>query len=311
MKKYFTQKFFYMVFALGFAVITWFAVRTAISFETTIPEVPIELKVSDGWAILSQSEIAVKLYVQGYQDSVRELDRNNIKAVIDLTGNDSSGTKTHAILNKNIQGLEKALVKVTKIEPDSIDVVLANEISKKVRIVGKITDKSPVGTVVEVVCDPLNAIIYGPTQMVDHVEWVQTAPVEVDGRIESFSKRTKVLPPSGTRGVRIDPSEVKLTVNIKTSLEKREWQNIPVAQLSSSSTAVGALITPARVNITVTGTAETLLAMTNIAPRAFIDSEGLNALLEYELPVKVYFPPGFEVRAVAEPGFVKFVPGTK
>lgn len=309
-KSFFTENILLKLFALILAVITWYAVRAAISFEMTIEDVPVEVNLPQGWAILNQSDNAVEITVSGSQESLQNLDRNRIKAVVNLTDRHESGAADVKIDNKSVVGIRSG-VRIKKVQPDVLQISLGNEVTRRLPVKGKVTGKPLVGNVDDVVCEPPVVTVQGPEQMLDFTEWLVTTPVEVDGRIQTFSKRCKVLPPSSTWTPKIEPSEVMVTVNIVQKSETMEWDNVPVSIMNVPASIIRVNIDPPAVKVRATGSTETLAAMSNVTPRVFVDCDALDMSLIYDLPVKIYIPSKYEVISSADPAFVRVTPGAR
>ena len=71
-------------------------------------------------------------------------------------------------------------------------------------------------------------LLRGPAQQLAQTDWVYTEPVDVEGRIESFTKRCKVLPPSNIWTPVIEPTEVQVSVQIAVKSDTLELSDIPV-----------------------------------------------------------------------------------
>lgn len=297
------------ILSLFLAIVSWFAIRETISFEVTVPDIPLEIKTAEGWAVLHQSEAAVRVVFRGSQEDIRFMDQKQIKGVIDLSANTTPGSKTVLITPAQIKGIRG--IRAIQVEPQQLAISLDRESEKKVPVKSRTAGKPLSGEVEELICEPAVVLLRGPAQQLEPTEWVYTEPIDVDGRIESFAKRCRVLPPSKDWTPRIEPAEVQVKVVISTKTETLEWKDVPVAAVVAPGTSFKFEITPGRVKVGLTGSAEALEGLKAAPPRAFVDCTDLDPSLTYDLAVNIHLPPGRNVVAVADPPFVHIASGSE
>ena len=290
--------------SLILAVVCWYAIRDAISFEVDVKDLPLEVRVQPGIAILNQSASTVDVTFRGSQEDIRVLDRNQLRAAIDLmsAGGAGSGEVNVSLGPANIEGM-RGVVPV-QVKPHRVQITLDTEGEKMVPVRGRYVGKPLDGQVEEVVSDPSMVRLLGPAQKLLVSEAVYTQPVDVEGRIESFTKAVPLVPPSESWVARMEPAEVQLSVVIAAKAGARAWKNVPVTALVSSKLPVAAEIRPAVVDVTLNGRSEELAALPDKAPRVFVDCVGLTFPARYDLPVHVYVPPEVRATAAADPATV-------
>lgn len=291
--------------ALLLAVVSWYAIRGAIRFEITLPDVPVEIRVADGWAVQEQQTDTVRVTFRGSQEDIRLLDHKQIRAVADVRTNATVGTGEARLTPGHIKGMRG--VRAIRVEPDRIQVSLDRESEKQVPVKSRTVGKPLAGAVEQTVCEPATVLLRGPDRRLRETEWVYTEPVEVDGRVESFVKRCRVAPPSDTWAPRIEPADVQVRVTITHTAESLEFKDVPVTALLPPGARYGVDITPARVTIRVEGRAEALEPLRRGMPKAFIDCVDLDPSLAYDLPVQLHVPSGGTVSATATPSFAHVV----
>lgn len=295
------------LFALLLAIISWHAIRQTISFETSIGDIPIEIKLSSGWAVLDQSDNTVNVTFRGAQEDIRLIDQKQLKAVIDLSADSSVGPVDVNITPADIKGVRAA--RVVGVEPDFIRISLDKEAEKPVPVNSRTVGRPYHGEVEQTICEPSVVLIRGPERQLERTEWVSTEPIDVANRVQSFTKRVYVLSPSATQPLQIEPPDVLVHVILSEHSESFEWKDVPVQIFMRPDSPVKATISPARVNVKVTGRAEVLEKMADIVPKVFVDCVDLDPSLAYDLPVNIYLATGREVSAVADPAFVHVVLG--
>lgn len=291
--------------ALVLAIFSWYAIRETINYEIVISDIPVEFKVGDGWAVLRQSSDSVRVTFRGSQENIRLVDHKQIKAQIDLRTNSLAGSYDARIRPETIKGARG--VRPVRIEPEIIQISTDRESEKTVPVKSRTTGKPFAGEVEKTVCEPAVVLLRGPAQQLAQTEWVYTEPVDVDGRLESFVKRCRVLPPSNTWTPVIEPSEVKVNVQIAVKNDVLELSSIPIEVVLRPSATFKVETIPDQVNIVLTGKTENLDELKKSVPKVFVDCVDLDSSLTYDLPVLVFLPAGKNVTASVDPPFVHVI----
>ena len=293
------------ILALLAAVVSWLAIQETISFEVVVPDIPLEIHVAQGWAVLHQSEHTVRVTFKGSQDDIGQMDPKQIKAVVDLRTNSIAGSGEIVVPLSAIKAPRN--VRAIRVEPSRVQVSLDREQEKKVPVQSRTVGKPFSGEVEALVCEPAVVTLRGPAQQLQQTDWVYTESVDVEGRGEGFTKRCRVLMPSDTWTPVIEPPEVQVSVMISERTETVEWDNVPVSVIAKPHALWSVEILPPRVRVVLTGSPETLEDLQAVAPKAFVECLELNPSLTYDLPVQVVLPPGKAVSAVVKPHNVRVV----
>jgi YbbR domain-containing protein len=289
--------------AIGLAIMTYYAIRGAISFEVPI-DVPIEIRVEPGIAILDQDTRSVRATFQGSQDDLSRLDQQQLRAVIRPKVTNPSGSEVVPITERNIQGAPGSS-RVVKVLPSQVTLTFDREDSRKVAVLRPKTMGTPLAGKVEIDYEPREVTIIGPKRRLADKEAVSTEPVDVDGRVESFTKRVKVLPPADTWVSQIEPSEISVHVNIVTETVARELDAVPVLTVARPEGIGGVDLDPPAVKATLYGRAEELDLVTAQDVRVFVDCTNLDPSANSERPVQVHLPAGVELTTTVVPETVK------
>jgi len=293
------------ILALLAAVVSWLVIQEAISFEVVLPDIPLEIRVADGWAVLHQSEHTVRVTFQGSQDDIGRVDPRRIKAIVDLRTNSIAGSGEINVALSAIQAPRN--VRAILVEPSRVRVSLDREQEKKVPVQSRTVGKPLSGEVEALICEPAVVTLRGPAQQLQQTKWVYTESVDVEGRVEGFTKRCRVLAPSDTWTPVIDPPEVQVKVIFSERTETAEWDNVPVSVIVKPKALWNVEVLPPRVRVVLTGAPETLEDLQAAAPKVFVECLELDASLTYDLPVQVFLPPGKAVTAAVEPHTVRVV----
>jgi YbbR domain-containing protein len=108
------------VVAVVIATFTWFFVKAVTSDSRTVEGVPLEVKVKPGMAVGQTSTRTVNVTVRGTTEDLRLASRNELFAVIDLTGEDAVG-RVHAPLRpESIRHPRR--VQVIAVDPTNVTV---------------------------------------------------------------------------------------------------------------------------------------------------------------------------------------------
>lgn len=302
-KRIFLHNLEIKIVAIVLAVVTWYAVRDATSFEMVVRDVKIDVQLKDGMAILHQSASAVDVTFRGSQDDIQRLGPKRIRIMVDLRSRGNAMTDQVVLTADNIEGARG--VSVVDITPHRILFSLDSEGEKRVPVHGHITGKPLAGEVDEITCEPATVLLRGPAQKLQVTEMVYTQPVDVDGRIASFAKRVAVVPPGDNWTAHLQPAEVQVKVSIMEKSSRREWRQKPVAVLFPVNRPPLIDISPERVNVMLTGPSAELQAINEQDLAVFIDCAGLASPARYDLPVRVFIPGKTTVNATVDPPIVQ------
>ena len=291
--------------SLLLAVAAWYAINEVLSNEVTIASIPVEIKITGGWAVLHQSADAARVTFRGSQENIRLIDNKQIKVQVELRTNALAGSFDLPLRPEDVKGARS--VRAVRIEPEIIKISTDRETEKTVPVKSRTGGKPFAGEVEKTTCDPALVLLRGPAQQLAQTEWLYTEPVDVEGRIESFVKRCRVLPPSNTWTPVIEPQEVNVNVQITVRNDTIEVSDIPVEVIVRPTSAFKVEVTPDFVNITLSGKSENLEEFKKTSPKAFIDCNDLDPSLTYDLPILVYLPPGRNVTAAVSPPYAHVV----
>jgi YbbR domain-containing protein len=290
------------VLAIILALITYQSIKDTISFEVSF-ELPVEVEVEEGIAILNQDPRSVEVTFQGSQDDLGRLSHGQMKAVIRPKATNPSGSELLTITPSNIEGASGVIV--VKIEPKDVKLTFDRETEKKVSIAKPKVIGTPLIGKVELDYEPKTATIKGPKGRLDEKNILDTEPVDVDGRVQSFTKKVRILPPADAMVTEIDPSEVEVKVSIVTDTVSRNWTNVPVTAMTQPGAGHSITVDPPTVSIQLHGRKELIAEIKDKVLSAFVDCMPLKPGSSKKLPVHVYMPFGPDLTATVSPETVK------
>jgi YbbR domain-containing protein len=302
MKSFFLHNAGIKMLALLTAVASWLAIQETIGFELVL-DIPLEINVEQGWAVLHQSEHTVRATFRGAEDDIRQMDPKQVKAIVDLRTNSIAGSGEIAIPLSAIKAPRN--INTVGVTPARVQVSLDREQEKKVPVQSRSAGTPFSGEVEALICDPAVVTLRGPARHLQQTEWVYTESVDVEGRVEGFTKRCRVLMPGDTWTPVIEPPEVQVKVIISERTETLIWDDVPISVVVKPQTLWKIEVLPPRVRVVLTGPPKILAELKSSPPKAFVECLDLDASLSYELPVQVFLPAGKTVGTSVEPRTVR------
>jgi YbbR domain-containing protein len=294
--------------SLVLAFVAWYAIRSVISFETVVSDIPLTIRVNPGWAILDRSAKTVDVLFRGSQEDIRYLNRDQISVDVDIRGKTFAQALSVKLQPKNVQA--PGALRAVMIRPDEVMLKLDQEGEKQVPVKADLQGVVPEGYAVDnVACTPASVLLQGPRQRLGEIESVRTAPIELEDRIRSFKKlKMSIIPPSENWVGSVSPSNVVVEITIAERATTREIQNLPVNVLVGPGIRPKVDIWPSKVNVVLRGLADLVKNVKPEEVQAVIDCTVLQSGATYDLPVRVQAVPGVTAVGI-EPPTVKVTVG--
>ncbi len=290
------------IVALLLGAASYLAIRGATGFEV-LYRVPVEVLVEPGIAILDQDNRSVDVTFRGSQEDLRRLDQRQLKVVIKPRATDAAGSENVRLDPRNVEGRQG--MAVAGIWPAAVKLTFDHEARKTVAVLKPVTVGSPFTGHVELDYTPKTATLTGPGRRLSGVDTLVTEPVDVDGRVASFSKRLRVLPPSDTWASQVEPPEITVQVRIVTDTVSREWKPVPVSLITEAGQLSSFRVEPSTVTVIGTGKPEVVEKIEIEVMRSFVDCRKLSPGLSYEIPVEIVCPSAESVRFEVRPATIK------
>jgi hypothetical protein len=217
--------------AVGLALMVW----AAVNVEEAVPEifdpVPVVLEnLPPHLAIAGDYRQTISVRVRGSQRDLSNLTPGQLIPRIDLSAA-VAGETGYPILPENLN--VPSGVQIERIDPAEITIVLEDSLEKEV-LISPVTSGEP-ATGYEVVgksTDPEMTWVRGPQSVVEVLERIETATVDVRDRNESFSQVVTLL--AGNTLVELmEGREVDMQVNILEQPETIEFEAVPVEVINA------------------------------------------------------------------------------
>jgi len=306
---------YWKLFALVIAILVYFSIRSDISHVKVI-SVPVDVtndSSAGDAAIWSVEPRSVKVKIRGSYNEISQLDDSTIKCVIRARQKSSSILDTVSIKlrSKHIQGVRDA--RIIKIEPARIEVKFDIPDSVTLEVAPPAIEGSAHGSV-RLSYDVTNAVIKGSRRLLSTLDVentrIQCEPVDVDGRLESFVTRVRLVPPGDAANVEIDPLDMVVNIYITSENSSTIIERVPVI-VSQPDSSVNKWITePHFVNIKVSGRSELLKSVQFGDIMASVNGNvPVVPGLTNDVPVIVHVKQGLAVDTVTSlPEKVKLIP---
>jgi YbbR domain-containing protein len=293
--------------ALLLAVLTYYAIRGATGVEREYP-VPVQVEVDPGIAVLAQEPDTIEVGFRGSQGDMLDLDPMLLRAIVHPKSREPDGTaQVVPVSPRDIEGAPG--VAVVSIEPNELVVTFDREVEIPFRVAKPEVVGKPLIGRVELDYEPDTVVVRGPKRLLEELKRgggaeLSTEPVDVDGRVESYSKLVKIRPPSGPWVSGMEPDEVTVNVRIIKETARREWEGIKVLAVHDSGTAVDVFFDPPEVSVSIEGRTEVVEGFSEEDIRVFVVCSGLDPEESHKVPVQVHLPVYRDIDAHAEPKVV-------
>jgi len=284
------------------AAIVWTTIREAISFETVVRDIPIRIVTGEGMTVLEQSAEEADVWFRGAQSDLAQLDRQNMRIEVPAptAGRADDGRQVVDLRPLHVRFVGGA--RPIRIEPARITFSVDREGERTVPVKAEISDSPPEGYEIgAVTCMPAAVQLRGPLSRLQEIEWVRTAPVDLQGRMQSFRVRAAVIPPPGVPSARLEPDRVTVEVTIVEHAAQRSLDSVPILALVPPGRGCRVDIQPSRVQVTLQGPAALLERLDPGDLRAFVEPALKESGRTIETRILVVPPPGVRVVGLEPP----------
>lgn len=280
------------------AVIVWYSIRAATSNPILVSDIPLRIQPPPGWSVMDASAESVDVGFLGAQDELRFLNRELIKAIVDVRTHEETGTFTVPLTPANINAAGSA--RIDFIRPTTITLRLDREITKAVPVKVDMQNVLPDGYEIEgIVITPATVELSGPAQRLEALDSVATLPVDLDGRIRSINKRRLPLVASARMtGVDINPKNVTVDIRIIERTISEEFVDLPVLPLLPSGITLEAVIDPEIATVKVKGRPQRMNKLTADDLRIYVDAAQVEEGKSKKLPISAILPEGITLVSV-------------
>jgi YbbR domain-containing protein len=277
------------------AVIVWYAIRAVTSNATIVTDIPLTLQPPPDWSVVDCSAKSVDVAFLGTRDDLRYLNRELIKATVDARARTDNKSFVITLGPANINAPGNA--RIDFIRPATLTVRLDREITKQVPVKVETQNLLPDGYEIEkTVVTPATVELSGPAQILDNVESISTAPVDLDGRIRSINKRRLVLVPGDNfAGVVLNPTAVTLDLAIIERSVSSVFPDLSILPMLPPGRSVRADLEPEIATLTIKGRPELMKDLAAEDLRLFVDATEIDGAGPAKLPIRAVLPNGISL----------------
>lgn len=179
--------------SLVLATCTWFFVKGITSDWRLIEGVPLEVKARTGLTVLQASASTINVIVRGTREDVRQVSRQDLSAVVDLSQDNRVGPIAVKLTPKLIRHSRR--VQVSEIDPPEVTVNVDQMIERELPVHLRTSGELPPGLSIErKLIEPKMIRERGPKTLLNSMTSVSTLPIDVTGRGTSFRERVELAP---------------------------------------------------------------------------------------------------------------------
>lgn len=200
--------------SIALAVVMWVFVHGITSETRFIEDVPLTVAVTPGMSLIHQSTARVTVALRGTREDVRQVQRGDLAAVLDLTREERVGQDLPLHLSPKIVK-HPPHIRVAEVLPATVTVRIDQIIEQEFTVQPQLTGEPMPGYFVDrVLVRPVKVRLKGPKSQLGSGATVETLTVDLTGRRASFREWVELQPfdpnagPKERRWVEVD---VRLT----------------------------------------------------------------------------------------------------
>jgi hypothetical protein len=187
----------------------------------------VEYTWPEGLVLANPVPARVLLTIEGSRAGVRLSGEREILVLVDMSEG-GEGAQEISFLNQEFQGLLVG-TSVTGTNPSSVQIELEARVSRELPLtvaeVGRVADGY---RLVGIELEPENVTVYGPSSVIDQLEYVETDGVRVVGNVSSRSVEVGVNLRGNERLLDVEPSVVRANIIVEPINEERLLDAVPL-----------------------------------------------------------------------------------
>jgi len=249
LRRFFVVNPLLKLISLGIALLIWFSVSSEqAQRDITLYNVPLQVNnTRNDLVVTALAYRAVDLRVRGPAHVISNLKADDMSVSVDV----SRLTPGHRVIWLDLRDVRgRSEVEVLRIDPPSIPILLERLVTRSVPVIPRLEKRglSSNYTVTGCTVEPNSVEIVGPESVVENLTGINTKEIPLEAA-NSPVVLTAQLDTSPVGSVRVNPSEVKVTVLVEGVVEKR-FSQVPVKKsreiISSLPSSVDVIITGPR-----------------------------------------------------------------
>ncbi|MEX2607088.1 MAG: CdaR family protein [Kiritimatiellia bacterium] len=286
--------------ALVLAILSWGIVKQITNNDKVINEVPVRITFPDGWAIRDKDSNSVQITFRGTREDLLMLDTQTVQVQVDLRDEEFEAEKTITLRPRQV-AYTGSNARITSIQPGTLHLQLGKEGQKQLPVLVSQAGSPPEGIKLEAAeAEPGLVTLIGAADLLDNINALQTAPLNLSDKIQSFEQRLDVVLPNPEWVGRVVPSRVLVKVTLAGATIERRFSDIPLmlTQPAGSQHPMRLSADPARVDVFLRGSPQLLDELDTRRIQAFVSAQSAVSVDGTARKVNVLVPAGLEVLGV-------------
>ncbi len=281
------------VAALAFliALLLWFHVITEKEY---VEEVDVPLTIEDqphGLVLLSTPPPTVRLKIRGTGKELLKYNLGRERRFANVTAtNATRGEMVYALTEEDLE-LPYGL-RLVEIFDGELRLEFDSRAKKSVRVRPRSAGSPEEGyTVLEKRTEPERISLSGPETLMRQIEEVETTPLNIEGRSQSFQRMAQLVPPDG-RGWELVPDSVTVEFVIE-GIVAVTFDSVRVGVMNQPR-RWGVSVDPEVIKLTLSGAESTMKELDVVQIAVEIDVAGFGKG-QHSLPARIKLPDGINL----------------
>lgn len=259
--------------------------------------VPVEIRVENEKMSISRvSARTVEVTFIAPRALVSDLTSENIKATHSIEKNINKPGDYSFRLEAGAIKLRTPQIRVVKIQPETIQVTLDELIVQKLAVKPNFLGEPAFGYSLsqeQIQLNPNAVLVEGPKELVEKLDSVKTAQIDLVGRVRSFRRMYGLDLPANLKAASEDTIDVY--VPIQESYEEKTFEGVQVKLLGTQGKGQ-VILEPAAVTLALRGPQKQFEGMTSANLIAYVDITG-RSQGEFDLPLQMFLPEGVKLKS--------------
>jgi YbbR domain-containing protein len=276
--------------SLVLAIGLWYYAVGEEGIEVTRP-VPLEIVVKNPqMSVQKTSARSVQVTFVAPRALLSELASQEIKAVHEIGAElTNAGDYSFRLEPREIK-LDSLQIRITKIDPEVIQITLDELIVQKLAIEPNFNGEPAIGYKVnkdEVQLNPNSVLVEGPKGTIEKLQSIKTEKIDLVGRIRSFRRSLGLELPSNLKN--LSETLIDIYVPVHEESDERRFDKIPVKILGAPGRSEKVEVTPAEISIDLKGSKKQFEKIATDKILTYVDVASLGPG-EHVVPVKLVLP---------------------
>lgn len=271
------------IISLGLAILTYLFFVLIINNEYKYFVLPLDILYPTEYISFRPDTESVNITIKGNPASLARITKEDMSAVIDLTGVNDAGIKRENITLIR-RGIFKEISNVeVLIDPNIIEIRMEKRETKQVKVSPSFTNASPRGYLFQGFrTNPSLIEIAGPSSLIAEIENINTENIDLSLYTQSLNRNVKLVVPEYISFVTNDAENIRIFLEVEEITIVKTFNTLIIKprNLSDAFSVSEAL---GRVIVVVQGTQ---LTVERLRPSLYIDMSSIQRTGQYNIKVQ-------------------------